>query len=318
LPAVTFLTPLYIGERDAADTRLLFNAPGWMAEFRHRRHGRRRHAGLQLHIEAGDEEKAQQALDAIWSAHGILEFEAGDDPYMLVFRPGVEYRPGIDACCTASTSAYYPRSVLRACALAAKAARRREHQYALAILHRSMTLHSNYPMQLDPASARHVQLSVNPADHVRFAYAVVTSYAVLEQLGLEVRASQKTPSFINGVWNPMVKAELERRLTNAGIDLDDSAVWQLRGPRTRIENARGIRALKRANWAWGPVRDIEVDVVDAIAGVSWLRSKVSAHRIGDLARSLSVYDVANAQYLARRLFLEALGMYRDAVFALEV
>src|SRR6185312_3820612 len=310
LSRVTFLSPLYIGEAGAVEARLSFHAPGWLAEFRAPREQRRQHAGLQLHIAASNEDKAQRALDAIWAAHGILEFKADDDPRLVVYRPGVDYRPGVYACSIASTSAYYPRSVLLACSLATKAARRRAHQYALAILHRSMALHSNDPMQLDPASARHVRLSPNPADHVRFGYAIVTAYAVLEQLALEVRASESNPSFINGAWNPNVRSELEQRLERAGVDLNDPAVWHLRGPRTRIENARGVRALRRANWAWGAVRDLEVDVVDAIASASWLRSKVSAHKIGDLASSLSIYDVANAQHLARRLFLEALGMYR--------
>lgn len=167
----------------------------------------------------------------------------------------------------------------------------------------------NYPIQLDPASAQHIPLSINPGDHARFAYAIVSSYAIIEQLGLEVRASGKKHSFIKGSWNPPVREDLEHRLMRAGIDLSESVAWCLRGPRTRVESARGIRALRRANWAWGTVRDIEVDVVDAIAGVSWLRSRVSAHRIGELARSLSIYDVANAQILARRLLLEVLGMY---------
>ncbi len=291
---------------------MVFRAPGWLGEFRRPRERRYRHEGLRLHIEAPDGDKAQAALDAIWAALGILEFEAGDDPYMLVFSPGVEYRPGIDARSAVSTSAYYPRSVVRACALAAKAARRRETQYALAILHRSMALHSNHPMELDPDHARHVRLSPNPSDHARFAYAIVTAYAALEQMGLEVRASQKNPSFIKGAWNPPVKSNLETRLTDAGVNLADSAVWHLRGPRTSIEKARGLRAVRRANWASGVVRDIEVDVTDAIAGASWLRSRVSAHKIGDLARSLSIYDVANVQYLVRRLFLEKLRMYPKA------
>jgi len=308
LPSVTFLTPVYLGEVETSESPLSFHASGWLAEFRAPHAKRRRLTGLQLHIEASNEGKAQRALDAIWSAHGILEFEADDDPYLMVYRPEGDYHPGVDECFMASRAAYYPRSILRACFLATKAARRRKHQYALAILHRSMALHSNNPMQLDPASARHVRLSPNPADHVRLGYAIVTAYAVIEQLGLEVRASQSNPSFINGAWNPNVRSELEARLKQAGIDLNDLAVWHLRGPRTRIENARGVRALRRANWAWGAVRDLEVEVVDAIAGASWLRSKVSAHRIGDLARSLSIYDVANVQYLARRLFLEVLGV----------
>lgn len=287
-----------------------FSAPGWRANFGIPRGRSRRHLGLQLHIEAGNEDKAQAALDVIWSANGILEFEAYDDRNVLVYSPGVEYRPGFDAQARASTSAYYPRSIVRACSLASRAGRRRSRLYALGILHRSMELHSNDPMQLDPASAGHVPLSPNTADHIRFAYAIVTAYAVLEQLGLEVRASQNNPSFINGAWNPRVRADLERRLDQAGVDLRNTAVWHLRGPRTRVEKARGIRAVRRANWAWGTVRDIEVDVVDAIAGASWLRSRVAAHRIGELARSLSIYDVANAQYLARRVFLEVMGFFQ--------
>jgi hypothetical protein len=37
-------------------------------------------------------EMARRALDAIWSAHNVLEFEGGDDRYMLVYRPGVDHK----------------------------------------------------------------------------------------------------------------------------------------------------------------------------------------------------------------------------------
>lgn len=165
-------------------------------------------------------------------------------------------------------------------------------------------------MELEPTPSRHIRLSEYPSDHVRFAYAVIAAYAVIEQLGLEVRASASRPSFVNGAWNPPVRADLEARLVSAGVDLHNHEVWHLRGPKTRIERARALTLLKRAQWAYGPVRDIEVDVVDAIAGVSWLRSRAAAHKLGDLGRSLSVYDVANAQLLSRRLLLEALGLFR--------
>jgi len=43
--------------------------------------------------------------------------------------------------------------------------------------------------------------------------------------------------------------------------------------------------------------------------MSWLRSKVAAHRLGNLARSLTKYDVHNAQTTARRLLLGHLGFW---------
>jgi hypothetical protein len=68
---------------------------------------------------------------------------------------------------------------------------------------------------------------------------------------------------------------------------------------------------KKAPWARWDVRDIQIDVVDAIAHVSWLRSKVSAHKSDPQSvRLLSVYDVSNAQRLARRLLLETLGFWK--------
>ena len=56
----------------------------------------------------------------------------------------------------------------------------------------------------------------------------------------------------------------------------------------------------------GPVRDFEAEVVDAIADVRWLRSAVSAHDIKVLASLISINDVANAQFLARRCILACL------------
>ena len=134
---------------------------------------------------------------------------------------------------------------------------------------------------------------------------------MLEELGFEVRANKERPSRIDGKWNPPVLAELESRLRAGRIDLDDTVVWTLRHTPTRIERQRPSEGSK-ASWSGGSIRDQLVPVVDAIAYVSWLRSKVAAHRLGDLAPSLTIYDVANAQALARRLLLEHLGFWRGS------
>jgi len=51
----------------------------------------------------------------------------------------------------------------------------------------------------------------------------------IEQLGLEVRASQQRPSMINGAWNPEVKSALEDRLRKRSVNLDELINWNVRG-----------------------------------------------------------------------------------------
>ena len=146
--------------------------------------------------------------------------------------------------------------------------------------------------------------------HVRCAYAIILAYSVLEEISLEMRASREAPSMVGGKWNPKVKKELESRLTQAGIGLSETVLWTIRDTPTKIERTRSLDIRSKARWSNWKVRDSEVEIVDAIAYASWMRSKVSAHRLRELAQSLSYYDVSNIQHLARRLLLEVLGFWR--------
>ena len=254
---------------------------------------------------------AQRALDSIRAAHQLLQGP------LLVELPALAFP--VDGRRPEGFSQDELRRLRHrqastggfplACFAAARASRRRDLIYALAMFELSQNIHANYIADLDPHESLNVPLSSFPADHVRFAYAIVTAYAVLEQLGLEVRASREVPSRIGGAWNPAVRTDLEQRLRARGVDLHESALLQLRGPVRRIERRRPVSPIRgKAPWARGPVRDIEVDLVDAIAHVSWLRSKVAAHKVGALVPGLSIYDVANAQYVARRLLRNSLGI----------
>ena len=155
--------------------------------------------------------------------------------------------------------------------------------------------------------------SVFPEEHIRMATAIVSANAAIEELGLTIRASSQNPSRINGAWNPDVRSELETRLVEAGVGLSEPIYWNLRGPRTRIEIKRAPEITQLARWAIkNVVRDGQMHVSDAIAYSSFLRSSIAAHSSGDKSnlRVLSVYDVANVQFLARRLLLESLGYWR--------
>jgi hypothetical protein len=196
-----------------------------------------------------------------------------------------------------------------ACHMAARVSRHRKYIYALALMRQSQKLHFNHPMDMHPKYYPYEHRSVQPIDHVRFAYAIVTAYAVLEQLGLDLRGG----AFHKGKWIQRMRGELENRLGMAGVDPDETIMWLIRGGKARLESRRTLTIAKKCSWARGRVRDSEVLFVDAIAEVRWLRSGVSAHKIDDMAAVLSTHDVANAQHLARVLFLKRLGYYEEIV-----
>lgn len=198
-----------------------------------------------------------------------------------------------------------------ACMIAAKASHRKAYQYALFKFLLSQQVFPVDVMDLDPSHWWPARFVFDSAEyHVRCAQAIVLAYSVLEELSLELRASPSNPSLLGGKWNPVVRSELEGRLSASGVNLSEPLLWVLRDTPTRIERARAPEGQSKVSWARSKIRDSDLDIVDAIAYASWLRSKVSAHRLRDLAASLSLYDVSNVQHLARRLLLEKLGFWR--------
>ncbi len=259
--------------------------------------------GMEVAIEARDAVAAQRAaflLDAAsncWDGCGSHGYD----------RRGLVVTPITEAAVARDT---HSRTMIPLeCHLAARASWRLARVYAMTKLWMSYRVLPFDSSMLAP-SRDIVGKSAHPVDQVRYATGIVLAYAVMEELGLEVRASPKKPSTVNGQWNPEVKADLEHRLTSARVDILEPVNWHVRGVPTRLERDRPTRAIKRSPWAHWKIRDVEVSLVDAIAHVSWLRSKVSAHRTHvEYARVLSVYDLANAQFVARRLLLESLGCW---------
>ena len=194
-----------------------------------------------------------------------------------------------------------------ACAVAAKASRRRQWTYAVASYQFSLGLFSVHHRDLDPSYPNLFGVSRHPGDHVMFSHAILAAFVAIEHLGLGVPAGAGRPSRIGGAWNPVVLADLEERLRRARIDPAETILWTARGPARRIERKRSLPAGQSPNWAGGPVRDRKVPLPDAIAYSDFLRDRVAAHAGTDLARSLSAHEVVNVQGLARYLLLSALG-----------
>ena len=202
-------------------------------------------------------------------------------------------------------------SIPVACLLASKICKKKKYIYALAKYNFSVTLYSQYGVDLEPWSAPHLPISQHPEDHIAFCHAIIAAYSVLEELGLEVRANHQNPRILNGEWNPKVKKDLEARLEKAGVNLSEKFLWAIRGPKRKLEAKKQIPIYEKMSWSFGPVKDATVDILEAIAYASWLRSKVSSHKTKEITASISPYNVINCQSLARRLILESHGVWRE-------
>ncbi len=165
-------------------------------------------------------------------------------------------------------------------------------------------LHSNNLMDLYP---EYFKLSKNPADHLRIAYAIILFYSVIEELGLEIRASNQKQSKIGGKWNPVVKDHLEKRLKSARINTDEKLIWHLRSTPSKIERLKKPLVGQKTEWASFSIRDSEMDVFEAILYASWLRSKIASHKLNAAFTSLSIYDVTNINFLANHLLLSIIN-----------
>jgi hypothetical protein len=302
-----------------------FRACGWHVTFGSYFHDPRSQTHLngrirvprRIVIHARTQTGAQNAVGLITAARCLADASCGDDPN---FDRGVAYlgqtlrrsrQDQLEDDIPSVQEAEYHLPIL----IATRASFRKRYQYALYKYKLSQQAFPTYVRDLEPSrwnTGRAVFVAAE--HHVHCSQAIILAYSVLEELGLEMRATAQVPSFVNGVWNPIVRNDLEHRLEVAGIDLSETALWTIRDTPTRIERSRVIPVIRRAEWAHGRVRDSEMELVDAIAQASWLRSRVSAHRLHTLSSSLTYYDVSNLHYLARRLLRESLGLWRYPVF----
>lgn len=270
--------------------------------------------GKEIVIEAKNIETAKRAFALIAAAKALLDgssfFGPGDD-HMLLAPAEARSRDARDQGRDRIATANFPW----ACGIATKATSRNKYVYALNKWRLSTYLVSVPFIELDPSYSETIERTPDPQAHVLFSYAIIAAYSVLEDLGVELRASEEQPSAQpDGTWNPSRRSDLEARLRDARINLSDKFNWSQRGRPTRLESRRPRQIFRNATpaqWAHGDVRDLAVEIVDAIAYASWLRSKVSSHRSRpEDVRLLSIYDVTNVQFLARQLLLETMGFWR--------
>ena len=228
-------------------------------------------AAREILIEASNPATAQKAITLVHAATVLLWPAAlMANQFWSVEELKIKTRNSRNAPFFQASSEELPK----ACMIAAKASLRRKYAYALHKFLLSTQLFCMDVQSLDP-SIPNFELSIFHDDHVRFAYAIVLAYSVIEELGIEMRASSAKPSKLSdGTWNPEVKTCLEGRLHQCGIRYDKVFNWMKRGTPTRIERKLPARSMAKQPWARGRVRDVTLPLIDAIASASWLRSKI--------------------------------------------
>jgi hypothetical protein len=263
---------------------------------------------MEVMIRASGADQARQALSLLVSSLAVLEGSITFCPEPFSLGP-IE-----DGTQPPTGSFQTMGGLLNACQLANRATRNRNFVYAVHKLALSFQSSSPNIMDLQPGeSPRRFRVQTDPIYHVYLANAVTLAYSAIEEVGLELRATQENPSKMpDGSWNPSVKSEIEQRLRKSGIDITEDQIWTLRGPKTRVEKGRPPPSTGKPSWSRGTVRDVNVKLIEALALASWLRSGTTTHRFTDRTRSLTVYDAHNVQFLARRLILEKFGFWKLA------
>jgi hypothetical protein len=255
-------------------------------------------SAIEILIFASSHDRAQRAANLLFAAMLLQEAQSLVHESVIALPEDSEELEGINRYDRyREVNFSYQHGLCGAAALAAKLSHRKEWRYAVAKYWISHRICSIPWMETNPSEGRRFGVELDPANHVLFAQAIIAAYSVIEELGFEVRASNKTPSKIKGKWNPAVRQELEKRLREGGIDMSDDEVWIRRGTPTIVEREGPTLSGAKPSWAVGEVRDRHVSVVDAISHASWLRSRVSSHRLSRRVASLTIYDVQTCRCL---------------------
>lgn len=181
--------------------------------------------------------------------------------------------------------------------------------YAIEKYKVSLELASFTPHSIDPKYGQYFKhYDLKRQFHTRAAFAIISAFSIIEELGLDVRSSAQKPRFTNkeiGEWNPVVLDDILIRLKNANITSDKTFDWVYRGSETPIEQE--IKPFFGFDSIWTTygeeVRDKTLTYPEAIHNASYLRNYITSHKFNELTQFISPYDVYNVQALARMLIL---------------
>lgn len=150
------------------------------------------------------------------------------------------------------------------------------------------------------------------SEHVTTSVAINLAFSAIEELHLKVNSSSSKKRFTNSEmpkWNPVVLMDIKNRLSDAGIDPDETVEWIVRGEPTepKLKPELGFPSRYSSSQV---VRDLELKIPDALHYCSYIRNYMTAHAFSDKTTLLGPYEVFNVQHVARCLILSKSNLMR--------
>lgn len=201
-----FFTGLIIQPDEPGQPSPPFYGKGWDVTFiEERRNPPLIRDGREIVINATTWRTAQHALNLIISALLLIKGGFPVSSSELVFVAHNENEPPISPNYGSDwfkSQSLNTLSIPLACSLAGKASKKLKWVYAVSKYKFSVSLYRVHAMDMEPHYSEHMSVSPFADDHIMFSHAIVSAYSAIEDLGLEIRASHKKPSRINGRMEP--------------------------------------------------------------------------------------------------------------------
>lgn len=257
--------------------------------------GTRKGSFFEIWIEAASDQIAYEIADLLISAIAVVDIVAHIDLGFILHNLGFNDHSIIK---DASTAVYWDDNLYSACKLVRKAVTSKELEFALYKYFVAQEIYPIHPMDLDPMTDIIDRLYL-PTIQTTIGNAVITSFSVLEELGLKENASKENPSTIDNNWNPLVFNDLCERLIRHNINPYETIPWCSRGEYKRPFKPQ-IDPSNLCEWSDGiDVMDFYISIVEAILETSHIRNKKASHGNRGKLNLLSVYDIENSNALAR-------------------
>lgn len=271
---------------------------------------------MELLIEAESEETAENLLSLI---HGGILLAYPEPSNTLNFVHLIEYKENDNKLYNEQPFFSYLKKIENigfGCRIASIALENKQLTYSIEKYIVSLGLTSFTPKSADPIYGQVFEnYDIKHSYHTRSAFAIVSAFSIIEELGLEVRSSSTNPRFLNnqtGEWNPKVLNNITERLTKSNIDDTLTIDWIYRGKPTKIE--KETKPLFGFDSKWidyhKDVRDKTLTFPEAIHHASYLRNFIASHKFKELTQYISPYDVNNVQSLARQLIIRKMKMWK--------
>ncbi len=254
---------------------------------------------FEIWIQASTDQTAYEIADLLISSIAVVDFVTNIDLSFILHNLGFDDHSIIK---DPATAVFWDDNLYSACKLVRKAVFSQELEFALYKYFVAQEIFPIHPMDLDPRTDIIDRLYL-PTIQTKICNAVIASFSVLEELNLKENSSKEKPSTIQNKWNPIVLDDLCEKLLNHNINPYDTIPWYSRGDYKRPFKSQ-INRKNLCAWSDGTyIMDFNIAIVEAIFETSHIRSKKASHGNRGKVKLLSVYDIENANTLARYILM---------------